>query len=347
MTQRSKKKALMLALIAAALLTTAGYGAYWWHSGRFMQSTDDAYVGGDISAISTKVSGYIQRIAVQDNMAVRKGDLLVQLDDRDYQAALAKALGEVAAQQAALADVAASRQLQRAAIEGATASLAAAQAATEKSANDNRRYGALVMSSAVSAQVRENAAADYRQARAQESKAQADQRVAERQLSVLDAREKQTLAALMQAQASLDMARLNLSYTEIRAPFDGVIGNRRAWSGSYVNSGTQLLSLVPAQGLWIDANFKESQLAHMLPGQRATVVADVLPGHTFSGRVASVSPATGSRFSILPAENATGNFTRIVQRVPVRIALDGEAATLDVLRPGLSVIVTVDEKSAQ
>ncbi|MGG7445839.1 HlyD family secretion protein [Kosakonia oryzendophytica] len=347
MTQRSKKKALMLALIAAALLTTAGYGAYWWHSGRFMQSTDDAYVGGDISAISTKVSGYIQRIAVQDNMAVRKGDLLVQLDDRDYQAALAKALGEVAAQQAALADVAASRQLQRAAIEGATASLAAARAATEKSANDNRRYGALVMSSAVSAQVRENAAADYRQARAQESKAQADQRVAERQLSVLDAREKQTLAALMQAQASLDMARLNLSYTEIRAPFDGVIGNRRAWSGSYVNSGTQLLSLVPAQGLWIDANFKESQLAHMLPGQRATVVADVLPGHTFSGRVASVSPATGSRFSILPAENATGNFTRIVQRVPVRIALDGEAATLNVLRPGLSVIVTVDEKSAQ
>lgn len=347
MTQRSKKKALMLALIAAALLTTAGYGAYWWHSGRFMQSTDDAYVGGDISAISTKVSGYIQRIAVQDNMAVRKGDLLVQLDDRDYQAALAKALGEVAAQQAALADVAASRQLQRAAIEGATASLAAARAATEKSANDNRRYGALVMSSAVSAQVRENAAADYRQARAQESKAQADQRVAERQLSVLDAREKQALAALMQAQASLDMARLNLSYTEIRAPFDGVIGNRRAWSGSYVNSGTQLLSLVPAQGLWIDANFKESQLAHMLPGQRATVVADVLPGHTFSGRVASVSPATGSRFSILPAENATGNFTRIVQRVPVRIALDGEAATLNVLRPGLSVIVTVDEKSAQ
>ncbi|TDT60881.1 membrane fusion protein (multidrug efflux system) [Enterobacter sp. AG5470] len=347
MTRRSKKKALMLLFITTALLATAGYGAYWWHSGRFMQSTDDAYVGGDISAISTKVSGYIQHIAVQDNMAVRKGDLLVQLDDRDYQAALAKALGEVAAQQAALADVAASRQLQLAAIEGATASLAAARAATEKSANDNRRYGALVMSSAVSAQVRENAAADYRQAQAQESKALADQRVAERQLSVLDAREKQTQAALMQAQASLDMARLNLSYTEIRAPFDGVVGNRRAWSGSYVNSGTQLLSLVPAHGLWIDANFKESQLAHMLPGQRATVVADVLPGHTFSGRVTSVSPATGSRFSILPAENATGNFTKIVQRVPVRIALDGEAATLDVLRPGLSVIVTVDEKSTQ
>ncbi len=134
--------------------------------------------------------------------------------------------------------------------------------------------------------------------------------MAERQLSVLDAREKQTLAALMQAQASLDMARLNLSYTEIRAPFDGVIGNRRAWSGSYVNSGTQLLSLVPAQGLWIEANFKESQLAHMLPRAKERLLLQMsCQCHTFSGRVASVSPATGSRFSILPAENATGNFT--------------------------------------
>lgn len=126
-----------------------------------------------------------------------------------------------------------------------------------------------------------------------------------------------------------------------------MIGNRRAWAGSYVSSGTQLLSLVPAQGLWIDANFKESQLAHMRPGQTATIIADVLPGRTFSGHVASLSPATGSRFSILPAENATGNFTKIVQRVPVRIALDGDAATLGLLRPGLSVTVTVDERSAQ
>ncbi|MBK0646991.1 HlyD family secretion protein, partial [Klebsiella pneumoniae] len=130
-----------------------------------------------------------------------------------------------------------------------------------------------------------------------------------------------------------------------RAPFDGVIGNRRAWSGSFVSSGPQLLSLVPAHGLWIDANFKENQLAHMRAGQPATIVADVLPNHTFKGHVASLAPATGSRFSILPAENATGNFTKIVQRVPVRIALEGDGAKLDVLRPGLSVIVTVNEKS--
>lgn len=278
-------------------------------------------------------------------MAVKKGDLLIRIDDRDYRAALAKAAGEVAAQQAALADIQATRQLQQATIAGSAASLLAATAATEKLANDNRRYNALAASSAISAQIRDNASADYRRAHAEQEKAKADKTVAERQLAVLDARQQQILAALAQAQANLEMARLNLSYTDIRAPFDGVIGNRRAWYGSFVSSGTQLLSLVPAHGLWIDANFKENQLAHMRAGQPVTIVADVLPNHTFKGHVASLAPATGSRFSILPAENATGNFTKIVQRVPVRIALEGDGAKLDVLRPGLSVIVTVNEKS--
>lgn len=345
MNPTSKKNILVLAALGAAALAAASYGAYWWHTGRFMQTTDDVYVGGDISAISSKVSGYIQQLAVQDNMAVKKGDLLIRIDDRDYRAALAKAAGEVAAQQAALADIQATRQLQQATIAGSAASLLAATAATEKLANDNRRYNALAASSAISAQIRDNASADYRRAHAEQEKAKADKTVAERQLAVLDARQQQILAALAQAQANLEMARLNLSYTDIRAPFDGVIGNRRAWSGSFVSSGTQLLSLVPAHGLWIDANFKENQLAHMRAGQPATIVADVLPNHTFKGHVASLAPATGSRFSILPAENATGNFTKIVQRVPVRIALEGDGAKLDVLRPGLSVIVTVNEKS--
>ncbi|MDO6406817.1 HlyD family secretion protein [Pantoea phytobeneficialis] len=339
----NRRKVIPLVAVAAVVLA-AGYGLWWWQSGRFVESTDDAYVGGDISTISAKVAGYVQEIAVQDNMRVKKGDLLVRLDARDYQAALMKASGEVDAQQAALADIAATRELQLATIAGSVAAVNAAQAMTEKTAGDNRRYGALVQT--VSAQTRDYAQADYRQAVAQESKARADKSVAERQLQVLDAREKQTQAALVQAQAGLEMAKLNLGYTEIRAPFDGVIGNRRAWSGAYVSSGTQLLSLVPAQGLWVDANFKENQLAHLQAGQQAQIVADVLPGRTFTGHVVSLSPATGSRFSILPAENATGNFTKIVQRVPVRIALDGEAAKLGLLRPGLSVTVTVDEKPA-
>lgn len=346
MNLKSKKRALALSLSGIAILCAIGYGTWWYTSARFLQSTDDAYVGGDISAISAKVSGYIQEIAVKDNMPVKKGELLVRLDARDYQAALAKAEGEVAAQQAAMADLIATRQLQLATIAGSAASLGAAQATTLKTANDSRRYNAL-QTVAISAQVRENAEADYHRAQAEEGKARADKDVAERQLLVLDAREKQIRAALAQAQAGLDMARLNLSYTEIRAPFDGVVGNRRAWSGSFVSSGTQLLALVPSHDLWIDANFKENQLANMRPGQAATVVADVMPGRTFSGHVMSVSPATGSRFSLLPAENATGNFTKIVQRVPVRIALEGEAAKLGLLRPGLSVTVTVDEKSQQ
>ncbi len=184
MNPTSKKNILVLAALGAAALAAASYGAYWWHTGRFMQTTDDAYVGGDISAISSKVSGYIQQLAVQDNMAVKKGDLLIRIDDRDYRAALAKAAGEVAAQQAALADIQATRQLQQATIAGSAASLLAATAATEKLANDNRRYNALAASSAISAQIRDNASADYRRAHAEQEKAKADKTVAERQLAV-------------------------------------------------------------------------------------------------------------------------------------------------------------------
>ena len=334
-------------LFAVAILVIAGYAAWWWHSARFVQSTDDAYVGGDISVISTKVSGYVSEIAIQDNMAVKKGDLLVRLDDRDYQAALLKAQGEEAAQEAALADIAATRQLQLATISGASASLGAARAQTSKAAGDSQRYSALASSAAISQQVRANAQADYQKAQAEERKALADQNVAQRQLAVLDAKEQQIRAMLIQAKASTELARLNLSHTEIRAPFDGMVGNRRAWMGGYVTSGTQLLALVPTHGLWIDANFKENQLARMQTGQPAKIRADVMPDRLFHGHVVSLSPATGSRFSILPAENATGNFTKIVQRVPVRIALDGDDDRLGLLRPGLSVTVTVDEKGTK
>lgn len=342
-----KGRTVTVLLLLAVALSVLAYAIWMWHLSRFLQSTDDAYVGGDISTVSTKVSGFIIEIAVQDNAAVKKGDLLIRLDDRDYRAALAKAQGEEAAQEAVLTDIAANRQLQLATISGASASLSAAQAQTSKTADDNRRYSMLASSAAISQQVRANARADYQKAYAEERKAWADHQAAGRQLAVLDARAQQARAALIQARASTELAKLNLSYTEIRAPFDGVVGNRHAWRGAYVAGGTQLLSLVPVQGLWIDANFKEDQLARMQPGQPATVVADIVPDLHFKGHVVSISPATGSRFSLLPAENATGNFTKIVQRVPVRIALDGNDARLGVLRPGLSVTVTVDEKGAQ
>ena len=341
-----QRPAIALALLVS-FLAIAGYGIYWWQIARFMQTTDDAYVGGNISVISTKVSGYINEIAVKDNTRVNKGDLLVRLDDRDYRTALEKTQGEIAAQQAALENITASRQLQLATIEGMKAAVDAAGAGTAKAAGDSRRYDSLASAQAISQQVKDNARADYRGAKADEDKAKADYLAAQRQLAVLDAHEKQTLAALTQARASEKQDKLNLSYTEIRAPFDGVVGNRHIWIGSYVDGGTQLFSLVSSQGLWVDANFKENQLARMQPGQPVEIVADVLSGKTFHGRVGSLSPATGAQFSILPAENATGNFTKIVQRVPVRIELDETNSISDLLRPGLSVQATVNENGRQ
>lgn len=188
----------------------------------------------------------------------------------------------------------------------------------------------------------QKADADYKQSRANGDKAQAALIAAQRQIDVIATQKQQAQAALAQATAERDLARLNVGYTELRAPVDGTIGNRRARVCAYASSGAALMSIVPASGLWVDANFKESQLARMNPGMRATIVADVMPGREFHGRVESLAPATGAQFSVLPPENATGNFTKIVQRVPVRIVLDEKDARLGLLRPGLSVTAEVD-----
>jgi len=337
------RKALLIssaALIGVLALATVGYR--WWTVGRFIESTDDAYVGGDITVIAPKVSGFIGRVAVVDNQTVHAGDVLVKLDDRDYVAAQARAIATVAAQQAALANLAATRHLQEAVIAQAQAGIAAADAEIERTREDQSRYRRLEKLSAVSLQESQKADADYKDAIAAGVKTRAALAASQRQLDVIDSQAQQAQAALAQANADRDVAELNLSYTEIRSPIDGTVGNRSARPGSYATIGAQLMSIVPARGLWVDANFKESQLARMREGQAVVVKADVLPGHVFRGRVASLAPATGAVFSVLPAENATGNFTKIVQRVPVRIQLDSDASSLGRLRPGLSVVAKVD-----
>jgi membrane fusion protein (multidrug efflux system) len=244
-----------------------------------------------------------------------------------------------------LANLDATRRLQQAIIAQAHAGITAADAEVNRTHDDEVRFRDLSAHSAASIQVFQKADADYKEAVAQAQKSRAAVDAAERQLDVIDTQKRQTQAALAEATANVDLARLNLGYTELRAPIAGVVGNRSARTGAYASIGTQLVSIVPAQGLWIDANFKESQLARMQAGLRAKVTADVLPGHEFVGHVASLAPATGAEFSVLPAENATGNFTKIVQRVPVRIILEGDASTLGRLRPGLSVSVDVDERA--
>jgi membrane fusion protein (multidrug efflux system) len=344
--KRAGRKRLIGGVLGLAVAIAAvAYGAHWWRNGRFLEETDDAYVGGDITVITAKVPGYISTVLVTDNQLVQAGQVLATLDDRDYRAALARAEGAVAAAQALVANLDATRALQQAVIAQARAGLGASTAESSRARADQQRYQRLSAKEAVSIQSAQRADADYQQAIAGDRKSAAQLLAAERELDVIGTRRHQAEAALAQAVAELDIARLNLSYTILRAPLAGSIGNRRARTGAYVGAGSSLLSVVPAQGLWIDANFKEGQLGHMAPGQRASITADVMPGRVFHGTVVSLAPATGAQFSILPPENATGNFTKIVQRVPVRIQLDARDAALGTLRPGLSVLAEIDVRN--
>lgn len=338
------KRALLALLLAAVLIAAAIYGRHWWTAGRFIESTDDAYVGGNITAIATQASGYVAQVAVADNQVVHAGDLLVQLDDRDYRAALARAEAAVAMQQAVLPNLEATRQVQESVIAQAHAAIRSIAAEIKRTRDDADRAQKLLAASAVSEQVYQLADTDYVRAQADGEKARAALEVAERQLAVIATQKLQAEAALQQAIALRETARLNLGYTHLRAPVDGIVGNRNAQVGAYATAGAQLISLVPLHGLWIDANFKETQIAAMHPGSPAAVTIDSLPGRVFPGHVASIAPATGAKFSVLPPENATGNFTRIVQRLAVRIILDDEGAAA--LRPGLSVKAEVDTLSS-
>ncbi|WP_233384893.1 HlyD family secretion protein [Methylobacterium sp. C25] len=344
---RKRPSIKRLALIGIALIAVIGgsiYGRYWWETGRFLESTDDAYVGGDVTVIAPRVSGFVSEVLVTDNQRVRSGDLLIRIDDRDYRAALAKAEAAVAAQEATLLNLDANRHLQEAVIAQAKADLAAASAEAARTRFDYTRYRQLSANQYASEQRFQQADADDKKASAAVDKSKANLEAAERRIAVIDTQKRQAEAARDQARAERETARINLGYTEIRAPIDGLVGNRSARTGSYAMPGVSLVALVPADGLWVDANFKESQLAQMKPGQSANIVADVLPDEVFTGHVESLAPATGAQFSVLPPENATGNFTKIVQRVPVRIRLDGEGGRLGKLRPGLSVTASVDRR---
>jgi membrane fusion protein, multidrug efflux system len=343
-SRRSGKRFLLVSAGAVLVGVAVWLAWFWWTEGRFIESTDDAYVGGEVTTLSSKVAGFIETVAVADNQAIKAGDLMVKIDDRDYRAQLARAQASVAVQNAALANLDANRRLQQAVIEQTEAELAATAAELSRAKYDVDRYRTLSNDRIASLQRFQQADADHEKARAADRRARAALDAAQRRLDVIDTQKQQTQASLDQAVADRDLATLNLGYAEIRSPIDGVVGNRSARAGAYATVGAQLLAIVPARGLWVDANFKESQLAGMREGQPAEVFADVLPGVSFQGRVDSLAPATGAQFSVIPPENATGNFTKIVQRVPVRIRLGEDASQIGKLRPGLSVEVRVDRR---
>ncbi len=343
-------KRVVFAGVGLALLAAAGGGAwYWFTEGRFIQSTDNAYVKADIAVISPKLAGYVQAVAVEDNRVVHAGDVLVKIDDRDYAARVAAARAQVASQKAAIASDDAHFALQQTMIAQAQATIDNAQAEVERTKLDLARQRSLVRDAYTPQQKLETAEADWRKATSTLARAQAALNTEREQLTVIQAGKALDATKLAQAEADLDAATLDLDNTVIRAPIDGVVGNKAVQVGQYLRPGTQILSVVPVADVYIVANFKETQIRGMKPGQPVTVTVDALPGMTLKGHIDSFAPASGSEFSLLPPENATGNFTKVVQRVPVRVALDpdsqGTDARAPVLRPGLSVEVAVDVRS--
>jgi membrane fusion protein (multidrug efflux system) len=333
-------------LVALAALAAGGwYGHYWWTIGRFIVTTDDAYVGAKASTVAAKVSGYLASLEVDDNAQVRTGDLIAKIDDGDYQLAVQTAKDNVAIEQATIDRIGKQIDAQKAAIDQAKAQLASMQAGQTRAELELQRQQALAARDYASRQALEQAQANRDQAIAAVKGAEAGVEAAETNIDVLKAQQGEAAQTFKQLQTALAKAERDLSFTVIRAPFDGTIGNRAMQTGDYVQPGQRLASLVPLNAVYIDANFKETQLGGLRPGQQASLAVDALPGRTIKGIVVSVAPASGSVFSLLPPDNATGNFTKIVQRVPVRIEVPADVAGEQLLRPGMSVVVSIDTKA--
>ncbi|MBC8750353.1 HlyD family secretion protein [Paraburkholderia sp. WC7.3b] len=330
----------MLLAILSVVVVLALATSYWFFVGRLVETTDDAYVGGDVTVMAPKVNGFVTDVLVHDNEFVHANQVLVRLDARDYDARLAQANAEVESARAAVTELEAKKSLQLATINEQAAEVRASGAELTRSVADQTRYRELVKDDAVSNQVVEKADADLTKARAAVDRSSAALLAAQRQIAVLDAQIGDAKARIATAQAAQRVAALNVEYTTIRSPIDGYVGNRTARVGLLANTGVSLLTVVPASGLWIDANFKEDQLRKMRAGDSVEVQLDA-SSTSLRGVVESLAPATGATFSVLPAENATGNFTKIVQRVPVRVRLDVPKDMQRVLRPGLSATVKV------
>lgn len=339
------KKPVLLVVAAIALIAAGWAGSRWASEWRHWQTTDDAYVEGDITSMAPKVSGHVVQVAVGDNQAVKAGDVLVRIDDRDFKAKVAEARALVAARKATLAQLDDKVAVQQAVLVQAGAGIASAQADLVRSRADLERTQRLVRDDYVSRQRFDSQAADAAKAEAGVKGSNAQALAAKRQLAVLEADREITRAQLEQAAAQLAMAETDLDATVIRAPVDGVIGNRVVREGMYARTGQHLLSVVPLATVWVDANFKETQIGRMHPGARVRIEVDAFPDLEIEGTVTGFSPASGAKFSLLPPENATGNFTKVVQRLPVRIVLAPDNPLAGRLRPGLSVTARVDTRT--
>jgi len=334
---------LILPVIGALAGIALLYAAVMWLTvWRFQVSTSDAYVQADIAAIAPKLSGYVKAIRVTDNQIVKAGDVLVELDGADIQPRVDQARALIEARKAAIANADAKLALERSLIRQAHAAVSSARADAERSRKDIVRYQRLAARGFISRQRLEIARADTSKADAATEMARAALDAESNQVPVIETTRTQAQADLKQAVAQLALAQADLDNTTLRAPFDGVVGNRTVQSGQYVRAGVQIMAVVPLPAVYVVANFKETQIGGMAPGQKVRVDVDALPDVEITGRVESFAPASGALFSLLPPENATGNFTKIVQRIPVRIRIEGQTENIARLKAGMSVTATVD-----
>jgi membrane fusion protein (multidrug efflux system) len=337
-------------LLAIAIVIL--FASEWttWEGRAGSQETDDAYLAADLTPISARVAGYVRTVPVEDFQRVKAGQLLAQIEDADYKATAAQVEANLAAVKAQVQALQAQHALQEANVRAARAVVAATTANVEQNARDEKRQKTLLSSGSASIESNEKVTTLRAQLTAQldQNRAQAD--AAAQQLDVLTAQIAQAEAQAAAQAAALDLARINLGYTRIVAPQDGVIGLRQVRPGQYLGIGGQVAVLAPLPNVWVLANYRETQLTHVAVGQKAMVTIDTFPGHVLRGHVQSLAPASGSQFALLPPDNATGNFTKVVQRIPVKIALDDLDGLADRLRPGMSVIATIDatdEKPAE
>ncbi len=346
-TEKKKRRSPVLPLILAALLAGAGwYGYGWWTDGRFLISTDDAYIEADIAIVSPKVAGYVEKVNVVENQQVKAGDPLVTLDGRDYQIALERATNAIESARLAVKRIDAQIVGAEAALKQAEAQRGALEAALRGAEITERRAGELASKSIGTAADLDNARVALDQARANLVAGEASVASAEANIGLLRAQRDEALNSIRAQELARDQAQRDLDFTVLKAPYDGVIGNLAVQTGDLVSAGKRLAALVPLTELYVEANFKETQIGNLEPGSKVRVHVDAFEEHDLVGTVTSLAPASGSVFSMLPAENATGNFTKVVQRVPVRIALPQEALAQGRLRAGLSVVVDVDTRTA-
>ena len=340
---RSRKR-LVLAGLLCAILAGGGYqGWQYWTVGRFFVSTDDAYVQADISVLAAKVSGYLEAVPVVNGQSVKKGDVIARLDDGDYRLAQQAAQDKLATQESTIVRIGRQADAAQAQVAQMAAQIDATKADAVRALADYNRATQMQADYVAKSRL-DQAKADRDRTDAAVKGAEAGLIAAKANVEVLHAQQREAESLAAELRTAVDRAKRDVAFSTIRAPFDGVVGNKAVEAGAYVAPGSRVAALVPLKSVRIDANFKETQLVRVRPGQRVQVEVDAYPGREIEGEVESLSPASGSVFSLLPPDNATGNFTKIVQRLPVRVRVPADIAAEGLLRPGLSVTVRIDTR---